>query len=101
MKLKLFLMLLSLVCVASRKAQKQTDRTGVIFGKIVDIQDRSSLPGAAVVDGGEKYTISGQNGDYEFLNVPAGTYKVSVSYMGYATQEKEISLTSGAFLEIS
>ena len=94
-------MLLSLVLCTNSFAQKSTSKTGVISGKIIDKEENTSLPGAAVLlDGGSKYTISGQNGDYEFLNVPEGTYKISVSYMGYATQEKEITLASGAFLEI-
>lgn len=99
---RLLFTFLSLLVLTVGMAQKGATRTGVISGKIMDLEDHSSLPGAAVLlDGGAKYTISGQNGDYEFLNVPEGTYQISVSYMGYASQEKEIVLASGAFLEIS
>lgn len=101
MKQKALLLFMTLVLTTNVFAQRKEVKTGVISGKIIDEEENTSLPGAAVLlDGGNKYTISGQHGDYEFLNVPEGTYKISVSYMGYATQEKEVTLSSGAFLEI-
>jgi len=77
---KLLLLLAVLVLTLSAYAQ----RTGVISGKITDPDGNFSLPGATVkLSEGNRYAISNQTGDYEFLNIPAGTYKVEVTYIGY------------------
>src|SRR5690606_3575116 len=44
---------------------------------------------------GNRYTISDQNGNYEFLNVPAGTYEIEVRYMGYQPQKQLATLAVG------
>ena len=70
---------------------------GVISGKITDAQDNVSLPGATVqlVNSGNRYTVSNQIGDYEFLNVPAGSYQLQVLYLGYTTQTQDLVVEEG------
>jgi len=69
---------------------------GVISGKVMEAISRASLPGATVrLNIAGKYTISDQNGDYEFLNVPAGTYEVEVVYMGYQSEKQSITVKPG------
>ncbi|KOS06583.1 TonB-dependent receptor [Flavobacterium akiainvivens] len=69
---------------------------GVISGKITDLESNFSLPGATVrIADGNRYTVSNQIGDYEFLNVPEGSYTVEVVYMGYQTQTQEVSVEAG------
>ena len=69
---------------------------GVISGKVQESLTRASLPGATVrLNVGNRYTISGQNGDYEFLNVPAGTYEMEVIYMGYQRTKQQVLVTAG------
>lgn len=71
-------------------------KNGVISGKITDMDGNFSLPGATVkLNVGNKYTVSDQIGDFEFLNVPAGNYTVEVLYIGYQTQTQEISVEEG------
>lgn len=68
---------------------------GIISGKITDEADMS-LPSANVMlDRGNRYTISDNIGSFEFLNVPEGRYKVSVTYMGFKTSEREIIVENG------
>jgi len=70
---------------------------GVISGKVLDKVDKMPLPGAMVeIVGMNKYTISDQNGRYEFLNVTLGTYTVQVKYIGYASATGEVVLAAGA-----
>lgn len=84
----MFLLLFSAVSLA------QT--TGVISGKITDSEGNFSLPGATVtLDSGNRYTVSNQIGSYEFLNVPEGTYKIKVQYIGFQTSEQEVTVTAG------
>lgn len=78
-------------------------QTTVLKGKIMDSNDKFSLPGATLrIAEGNKFTISDQNGNFEFLNLPTGTYTLSVDYLGYQHYEQKISSSQGSteiFLE--
>lgn len=89
MKLKyLFVSLTSIVSVWSYA------QSGVIAGKIVDESNQFSLPGATIkIENSNRTTISNQNGSYEFLNLPVGTYTVYVDYIGYTSGSKQIVVT--------
>ena len=72
-------------------------KTGVISGKITDLEGNFSLPGATVkLSEGSRYTISNQTGDFEFLNIPAGSYTVEVIYLGYETKTEQVTVNEGA-----
>lgn len=89
---KLLLLLLFVMAGLSGYAQKN----GVISGKITDHDGNFSLPGATVKLGeSNRYTISNQTGDFEFLNIPAGTYQVEVLYLGYQTQSQQVTVEEG------
>jgi len=71
-------------------------QNGIISGKVLDGATHFSLPGATLrLDAYNRYTISTQTGDYEFLGVPAGTYEVTISYLGYGSQTREVTVTAG------
>lgn len=77
-------------------------KTGVISGKITDKDGNFSLPGATVkISEGSRYTISNQTGDFEFLNIPAGTYQVEVLYLGYQTQSQQVTVEEGKHAVVS
>ncbi|WP_025763288.1 TonB-dependent receptor [Dyadobacter tibetensis] len=68
-------------------------QTGLLSGTIMDTQ-KLSLPGATLkLMPGNIYTISDVRGKFEFLNVPLGTYKLIVTYMGYQELEREITIS--------
>lgn len=70
--------------------------SGNISGKITDSEGNLSLPGARItLDQGNRYTISDQIGNFQFLNVPEGTYKVTVNYMGFQPSEQEVTVEAG------
>jgi TonB-dependent receptor len=70
--------------------------TGLITGKVIESMTKASLPGATIrLNNGNRYTVSDQTGDFEFLKVPEGIYKVEIVYMGYKTQQQEITVTKG------
>lgn len=91
--MKNFISLLMLMLgIFSASAQKN----GVISGKITENENNFSLPGATVkIAGDNRYAISDQIGDYEFLNVPAGTYTVEVVYIGYQMQTGQVTVEEG------
>ncbi|MDV6169244.1 TonB-dependent receptor [Flavobacterium sp. DG1-102-2] len=89
---KLLVLLLIVMAGFSVYAQK----AGVISGKIIDADGNFSLPGATVrLAETNRYTVSNQTGDFEFLTIPAGTYKVEVLYLGYQTQFQEVTVEEG------
>ena len=58
--------------------------TGKIAGKVVDAKTKEGIPSAAVaVKGTTLGAATDFNGNYVIVNVPPGTYSISVSYVGY------------------
>ncbi|MGB6083734.1 TonB-dependent receptor [Moheibacter sp.] len=69
---------------------------GVISGKITEKEGNLSLPGAVItLSEGNRYTISNQDGSYEFLNVPSGNYEIEVDYLGYEITSQTITVVGG------
>lgn len=95
-----YIFTLCLVALLSFSGAAQ--QSGVISGKVVDSATRLSLPGATLrISTYNRYTVSTQTGDYEFLGVPAGTYTVSVNYLGYGTKTATVTVESGKNTELS
>ncbi|MDR3141390.1 MAG: TonB-dependent receptor [Tannerellaceae bacterium] len=92
MKKMLLLWLALLSCGLIARGQS----SGVISGTVTDATENRSLPGAILrLDKYNRYTISDQNGYYEFLNVPAEGYSVEASYMGYKPETRHVEVISG------
>jgi TonB-dependent receptor len=89
MQKRTFLFLIMAIAIIKIHAQ------GVISGVVQD-KNAQSLPGATLkLDKYNRYTISDQNGHYEFLNVPEGSYQVEVSYLGYEAMTKPATVSAG------
>jgi hypothetical protein len=75
--------------------------TGKLTG-VVQGDDGSALVGANVIILGTGSGASaGDAGDYTILNVPAGSYTVMASYIGYASKEvSNVQIISGLSTEI-
>ncbi|MCL7987230.1 TonB-dependent receptor [Sphingobacterium sp. lm-10] len=64
----------------------------ILKGKVLDASDSFSLPGATLrLEETNRHTVSDATGDFEFLGVPAGTYTLTVNYMGYQLYRQQIS----------
>src|SRR5579862_7163850 len=74
--------------------------TGSITGTVTD-QTGAAVPGAAVTlkiadTGFSRTALSGENGKYEALSLPAGSYEISASLPGFRTAVRSgISLAVG------
>lgn len=76
--------------------------TGLVTGNIIDKNQRLSLPGATLkLKPGNHYTVSNQQGKFEFLSVPAGSYTLEVTYIGYQSFTKELVVTAGKATEVA
>ncbi|WP_313190244.1 TonB-dependent receptor [Sphingobacterium sp.] len=103
--MRLFLLFLFnfICCISFAQRTTPLATTTILKGKVMDNNDHFSLPGATLrIAEGNKFTVSDANGNFEFLNLPAGTYTVSVDYLGYQHFEQKIQTTDEAveiFLE--
>ncbi len=64
-----------------------------LTGKITDIKNDIALKGASVYVPDLKIgAISRTNGTYQLKDIPDGTYLLEVSYLGYLSQSKQITI---------
>ncbi|WP_461485727.1 carboxypeptidase-like regulatory domain-containing protein, partial [Pedobacter sp.] len=90
MKKLRFAVLTALLCPFLAVAQFK------ISGKVTETSG-NALSGASVKLKTQGFTaVTNTNGVYEFSNLPAGNYTVVVSYLGFATQEKKVTLGANA-----
>ena len=73
-----------LVCMVVIASSLWSGTTGKIDGKVIDKNTGDSQPGVNVVVLGTSLGAATDiNGEYTILQVPPGTYKVQVSFIGY------------------
>ncbi len=64
-----------------------------LSGKIFDSENKTSLIGASVYIHDLKLgAVSDVDGNYQFIELPAGTFLVEVSFIGYKTVSKEVTI---------
>lgn len=65
----------------------------IIKGRVNDLKTGEELVGATIyVNELKKGIVSGLDGSFVLKNIPAGTYLISCSYIGYQTFEKKIEV---------
>ncbi|PYR54664.1 MAG: hypothetical protein DMF91_26230, partial [Acidobacteria bacterium] len=98
MKRVLVLMCALLVSAASIAGAQIA--SGNIYGTVVDEQG-GVLPGADVtllstsIGGAPRTTVTDSQGQFRFLNLDAGTYKLTISLPSFSKQEREVLVTTG------
>ena len=77
---------------------------GNIYGTVTDASG-AVLPGTTVTltsdRSGARSTTSGTQGDFRFLNLDPGTYKLAVGLPGFATVNREVIVTTGQNVNLS
>ncbi len=67
---------------------------GAVKGRILD-ENNLGMPGVIVViESLGKGAVTDQNGYFEMVKVPEGSYDMSISYMGYEDQDAQIEISS-------
>lgn len=96
---KLLTMLLSMtavVFISSCEKEPAYDFYGSIYGMITDAQTNAPVVGAQVMlSPGNFTTVTGSDGHYEFQNLDAGQYKLSVYASGYSVNTRQVTVVSG------
>jgi outer membrane receptor protein involved in Fe transport len=60
--------------------------TGKVSGRVTDKQNRPVVAATVLIVGGRMGAFTDAQGDYSILNVPPGTYEISIGRMGYKTR---------------
>lgn len=69
---------------------------GKIYGIVGDMETGDPIRGASVVlSPGNRTTVTGSDGHFEFLNLEATQYKIQVSANGYVTNSRQITVLAG------
>ncbi|WP_339879787.1 TonB-dependent receptor [uncultured Algoriphagus sp.] len=78
-------LLKAITLIAAFCLSHQVLAQGVLRGRVIDAQNLS-MPGANVILKGTTIgTITNQTGDFSIVDLPAGSYEVEVSYLGYGS----------------
>jgi outer membrane receptor for ferrienterochelin and colicin len=76
--------------------------TGKITGIVVEASNKTPLPGANIfIEGTNKGAASAQNGRFNIFKLQPGSYKVTVSFLGYQDISKDIEVTAGQMAELN
>jgi hypothetical protein len=86
-----------LIVPASKSPNEKPNQT--VRGQVLDLDTKLPLVGVNVIlgsEGPEKGTITDQNGNFRFDNVPVGRHDIQFSYIGYESKVlSNLQLTSG------
>jgi iron complex outermembrane receptor protein len=96
-KLLFLLLFVSLGAVTSAWAQT----TGSVSGRVTDDKNEG-VPGATIlIDGTTLGGSSNMDGTYSIQNVPAGPQTLVISYVGYNTVRRPVTVVAGSNTELS
>ncbi|MFT3824563.1 MAG: TonB-dependent receptor [Chitinophagaceae bacterium] len=71
-------------------------QNGHIAGVVIDNVQKLSLPGASItLSPGNRHTVADEYGKFVFANIPAGSYTVEVSYVGFKNSSQKAEVASG------
>jgi hypothetical protein len=70
--------------------------TGTLAGMVTDVSSGTALPGAnVVVEGTDLGAAADASGSYLIENVPAGSYTVTASVIGYKSSSESVTVGTG------
>lgn len=91
MKQKVIYLFLSLMLM-SISVSAQTGG-GRITGVVIDDSGEEPLPGTTIfIEELKKGIATNEHGDFSFSDIPTGTYTLTVSFMGYRTQTRKVTV---------
>jgi len=77
-------------------------QNGTVQGNVTDARTGDALPGAnIVVQGLSLGTATGRDGDFTIDNVPMGTRRIEVRFIGYSPMIQEVTVSLGETVTIN
>ncbi len=99
--MKKYLFVLSLVLFASCSPVTY-DVFSTITGTVVDEQTKDPIDGVSVIlSPSGKNSITGSDGYFEFQDLEAGQYTLTVQATGYSSNRKTITVVAGATANVN
>ncbi len=94
-------LLAAALCAPSGASGQQVQRV-TVSGAVVQAESRQPLPGAQVVlRGTTQGALTGSDGRYTFqVSVPAGSYRLLISYLGRKTADVAVSIPSSGTVTV-
>ena len=90
------LIVLFTIVLLSSCAKDEVDTFGNIYGVVVNSNTSEPIQGARVtLTPTGKSTVTGNDGSYEFVDLEAGSYKVTVQADGYSSTVKNVTVVAG------
>lgn len=93
------LLICCMLCFGSSMAVYAQSVTGGVRGRVVDEASGEPLAGAIVATASQKATADAQ-GLFTLTSLPPGRLTLSISFMGYHTAHKEVTVTPGAVVPL-
>src|SRR5450432_2833625 len=92
------LLLISVVLIFQYTSKAQIS----LSGKITESKNHTNLNGASIyIPDIKTGAVSKPDGSYEIKNIPNGTYLVEVSYVGFASQTKDVTVNGHSITDFS
>jgi hypothetical protein len=98
--MKRFLTFLGLIILCHSLVAQEKKEHATLSGYIKDFESGETLIGAAVYIESLKVGVTSNLYGFYSLSVPAGKYKVTISYLGYISNSEEISIEKDLVREI-
>ena len=93
MKQIILALMLAVAGIGAAVAANPIREGNMISGHVLVKGSEENIPYATVlIVGSGQGTVSNEEGQFEFKNLPAGKYTLRVSAVGYKTQEKAIEV---------
>ena len=87
---------MALALTAFGVADAAAQNTGTVTGQVRNAESLSPLSGAQVfIEGTQIGNLVNNVGRFLLLNVPAGTYTINATMIGFTTASQEITVTAG------
>ncbi len=94
--LHLFISILVIMAFVITSGSLKAQTTGQITGKVIEAETKSPLPGANIlIEGTKRGAATDYDGRFRIMKVPAGTYTVKTSFLGYQDLAKEVQVSAG------
>jgi outer membrane receptor protein involved in Fe transport len=90
------------VLLPAQAQAPDTQERGAVNGIVRDADSGAPLPGVSVrLEGTTLGDATNESGRFQIARVPAGTYTLRASFVGYQTLEREVTVEAGATTDIS
>src|SRR5262245_1401161 len=89
-----------LLCLTAPMSLHAQSASGVIEGRVFSAASGGALVNARItLDGTGREIITDESGSYRFAGVPAGTVRLSVSYLGTEPQVVPVNVPAGGLVQ--